>query len=210
MKILSKFLLFSVFVFLPAVVCAQDFKFFRDCGFAPALEIYTTDGHGLVSPQIVGYLEDGQNCLNIDVMELKDKVKWLDTAVGWNTDEFKDLLDELKQTKDDLHTAETKIETLENRLTTAEDEIQELKFDSRIPLHPANRKATANRPSGFIPDTPATTPHPAIKKSDASKPKAPASKPTSGFVPDFPPMSPASKPKALDNKQTPAVKEGPH
>ena len=85
MKILAKFLLFSVFVFLPAVVCAQDFKFFRDCGFAPALEIYTTDGHGLVSPQIVRYLEDGQNCLNIDVMELKDKVKWLDTAVGWNT-----------------------------------------------------------------------------------------------------------------------------
>jgi hypothetical protein len=82
---------------------------------------------------------------------------------------------------------------LENRLTTVEDEIQELKFDSRIPPHPASRKAAANKPSGLIPDTPATTPHPAITKSDASKPKAPA-----------------SKPKAPANKQTPAVKEGTH
>ena len=157
MKILSKFLLFSVFVFLPAVVCAQDFKFFRDCGFAPALEIYTTDGHGLVSPQIVGYLEDGQNCLNIDVMELKDKVKWLDTAVGWNTDEFKDLLDELKQTKDDLHTAETKIETLEDTLKS-DEHMTEAMFS--LFARTGNSKPAASKPKA-----PVSKPKPAVDSS---------------------------------------------
>jgi seryl-tRNA synthetase len=210
-KILAKFLLSSVFVFLPAVVCAQG-----PCGWASS----ATDIFGRVSPEKVDRLVDNQNCLNDNLgkledkldnlTKLKDKVEFLDTLVRSDAGDTTALLDELRQTKDDLQTAETKIETLENRLTTAEDEIQELKFDSRIPPHPANRKAAVNKSSGFIPETPATTPHPASKKPDATKPKAPASKPTSGFVPDFPPMSSASKPKAPDNNPTPVVKEGAH
>ena len=181
MKILAKFLLSGVFVFLPAVVCAQDILGLHDdCGFAPALKMYTTDLDGKVSPQVVEMLEDGQNCLNDNLIRLKTSVKSLQSPLISNEDLTTDILflqDKLKQTELDLHTAETKIETLENRLTTAEDEIQELKFDSRITTHPANRKAAAIKSSGFIPDTPATTPHPASKKSDASKPKAPVNTP---------------------------------
>jgi hypothetical protein len=193
-KILAKFFLPSVFAFLPAVVCAQG-----PCGWASS----ATDIFGKVSPEKVDRLVDNQNCLNDNLgkladkldnlTKLKDKVEFLDTLVGSDAGDTTALLDELRQTKYDLQTAETKIETLENRLMTAEDDIQELKFDSRIPPHPANRKAAANKPSGFIPDTPVTTTHPAIKKSDASKPKAPANKPT----------APVIKPK-------PAVNEGTH
>jgi hypothetical protein len=199
-KILAKFLLFSVFVFLPAVVCAQGL--YGDCGWASS----ATDIYGRVRPEAVDHLVDGQNCLNdnlkdlkkkIDnLTELKDKVVFLDTLERSHAGDITALLDELRQTKDDLQTAETKIETLENRLMTAEDDIQRLKFDSfdsRIPPHQTSRKAAAQKPSGLIPGTPATTPLPAIKKSDASSPKAPTSKPT----------APVIKPK-------PAVKEDTH
>lgn len=192
MKILVKFLLSSVFVFLPAVCCAQDdFGLDKHCGFAPALKGFTVETRVWidnklieeVSPQIVEMLEDGQNCLNDNLIGLKTSVESLHTQMGWNADsnlgfrnDIKDLQDKLKQTELDLYSAETKIETLENRLTTAEDEIQELKLYSRIPPHPTNRKA-ANKSSGFIPDTPATTHHPASKNSDSNKPKTPDNKP---------------------------------
>lgn len=147
--------MFSVFVFLPAVGCAQDvYGLYSDCGFPPALAIYTVDRDGRVSPDIVKILEDGQNCLNVNLIGLKASVESLHTQVGWNADDMKDMRDELKQAELDRHTAETKIETLEDRLSKAEGEIQELKLDFPLP------------------------PHRAIKKSDASKPKAPASKPT--------------------------------
>jgi hypothetical protein len=215
MKILAKFLLSSVFVFLPAVVCAQDV--YSYCGFSPALETAletsALDPDGIVRQDILKYLMDGQNCLNDNLTKLKESVEF-EKRWGSNNNDIIGLLDELKQTKDDLQTAAAKIETLEDRLSKAEDDIQELReeltFYSPLPPHPASRKAPANKPSGFIPDTPATTPRPASKKPDASKPKAPASKPTSGFVPDFPPMSSASKPKAPDSNPTPAVKEGTH
>ena len=71
---------------------------------------------------------------------------------------------------------------MESKLTSAELEFQDLTekliFYSPLPSHLANRKAAANKPSGFIPDTPATTPHPVSKKSDATKPTAPVNKPT--------------------------------
>jgi hypothetical protein len=198
-KTFAKFLLSSVFVFLPAVVCAQDILGLKDnCGFAPALKIYTTDLNGKVSPQIVEDLEDGQNCLNDNLIGLKESVKFLDTRMGWsademkwNADDIKDLRDKLKQAGLDLHTAETTIETLEDRLSKAEDEIQELQLDLPIPLHRAIKKPDASKSSGFVPDTPAITPHPASKKSGSSKPKSPASKPTTPL-----------------NKPTPAGKEG--
>src|ERR1035441_5461483 len=167
MKILAKFLLSGVFVFLPAVVCAQG-----PCGFSPlmesALAVEITDMDRSGSPDIVlhldvfEHLENGQNCLNDNLTKLKDKVEFLDTLVGSDAGDTTALLEELRQTKDDLQTSETKIETLENRLMTAEDDIQQLKFDSfdsRIPPHPTSRKAAANKPSGFIPGTPATKPH---------------------------------------------------
>ena len=201
MKILAKFLLSSVFVFLPAVGCAQDVHgLYSDCGFAPALKIYTTDLNGRVSSEIVEMLEDGQNCLNVNLTGLKASVESLHTEMGWNADEkkwtaddIKDMRDKLKQAELDLHTAETRVETVEDRLSKAEDEIQELQLEFPIPPHRAIKKPDASNSSGFIPETPATTPHPAIKKSDTGNPKAPA-----------------SKPKAPVNKQTPAVKEGTH
>ena len=135
-KILAKFLLSSVFFFLPAVVFAQvAHGLHSDCGFAPALKIYTTDLNGRVSSEMVEMLEDGQNCLNGNLMELKESVESLHTQTRWNADEkkwnaddVKDLRDKLEQAEHDLHTAETKVETLEDRLSTAENEIEELKL----------------------------------------------------------------------------------
>jgi septal ring factor EnvC (AmiA/AmiB activator) len=128
-KILAKFLLSSVFFFLPAVVFAQvAHGLHSDCGFAPALKIYTTDLNGRVSSEIVEMLEDGQNCLNGNLMELKESVESLHTQTRWNADDVKDLRDKLEQAEHDLHTAETKVETLEDRLSTAENEIEELKL----------------------------------------------------------------------------------
>jgi len=189
-KILAKFLLSSVFVFLPAVGCAQDILGLHDdCGFAPALKIYTKELDGKVSPQIVEMLEDGQNCLNGNLIRLKTSVESLHTQMGWNADsnlgfrnDFQDLQDKLKQTELDLHTAVTKIETLEDRLRTAEETLQVLKLSAWMPPRPAsNPKATV------------------------SKPKAPVNMPTPGK-----PKAPTSKPTAPVNKPTPAVKEGTH
>jgi hypothetical protein len=171
MKILAKFLLSSVFVFLPAVCCAQnDFGLQEDCGFPPALKTHAgIPLFGATARELVdGFdeleygvnkLEDGQNCLDVNLMRLKTSVESLHTQIGWNADsnlrfrnDIKDLQDKLKQTELDLHTAETKIETLENRLTIAE-------FYSRIPPHPTNRKAAANKPKA-----PVNKPTPAAKE----------------------------------------------
>jgi hypothetical protein len=157
-KILAKFLLSSVFVFLPAVGCAQDdFGIHKDCGIPPALKVYTVGPDGRVEPMIVEDLEDGQNCLNENLIRLRTSVESLHTQVGWNADshlefrnEIQDLQDKLEQTELKLHTAETKIETLEGRLTTAEEAIEGL-----------NRKAPASKP-----------------KAPARKPTAPVNKPT--------------------------------
>lgn len=219
MKILAKFFQSSVFVFLPAVVCAQG-----PCGFSPLMESalaneITDMGRGGRADifeylDVFGHLEDGQNCLNDKLEKLKESVefekRWNTNAIDirGNADDIKDLRDKLKQAELDLYTAETRIETLENNLATAEDEIQELKFGSRIPPRPASRKPATSKSSRFIPVTPSPTPHPTSKKPDATKPMPSVGKPTSGFVPDFPPMSPASKPKAPDSKPTPAVKDG--
>jgi peptidoglycan hydrolase CwlO-like protein len=182
-KILAKFLLSSVFVFLPAVGGAQDTLGIHDsCGFAPALKGFTVEtsvwiNNKLieeVSPQIVEMLEDRVNCLNDNMMQLNASVKSLQSPLISNENLTTDILllqDKLKQAELDRHTAETKIEDLEaslhlieRRLAMAEDEIEWL------------------------------TPKPSrIQKAPANKPKAPASKPT----------APASKP-------TPAVKEGTH
>jgi hypothetical protein len=201
-KILAKFLLSSVFVFLAAVGCAQDILGLHDdCGFAPALKGFTVEtsvwiNNKLieeVSPQIVEMLEDRVNCLNDNMMQMNASVKSLQSPLISNENLTTDILllqDKLKQTELDLHTAETKVEDqeaslhlIERRLAMAEDEIEWLTPKARA----SKPKAPVSKPtSGFIPDTPATTPHPASKKSDAGKPKAPA------------------------NKPTPAVKEGTH
>lgn len=200
MKILKKFLLSSVFVFLPAggvvSLYAQSWSQYKDCGFPPALKVYTVDLDGRVNAATVEDLEDGQNCLNENQIRLKTSVEDLHSLLITNGDLETDILDlqnEVKQTAFDLHTAETKIETLENRLTAAEDEIQELTFDSRVPPHPASGRATAN------------------------KPKVPVSRPTTEWDAQGNPIKPASKPKAPTSKPTasinkpkPVVKEGAH
>jgi hypothetical protein len=199
-KILVKFLLSSVFVFLPAVGCAQ-YGLYGDCPFPPR-GVYTIERDNAT---IVNDLENGQNCLNDGLKELKLDVENLQSPLKGNDNlktEILELQNQLAQTKLDLHTAETKNETLEaslhlidRRLAMAEDEIEWL-----TPKAPASRPKTPVRkpPSGFIPDTPTTTPHPASKKPDASKPKTPVNKPTPG------------KPTAPANNPTPAVKEGTH
>ena len=166
MKFLAKFLLSSVFVFLPAVGCAQvDLGLHEDCGFPPALKVFTVETRTwinnklieVVSPQIVETLEDGQNCLNVNLMRLRASDKDLHTQMGWIADshletrnDIKDLQDKLKQTELDLHAAETKIETLEKNYDMLNLQLTAL---------------TARRP---------------VSKplAPASKPKAPASKPT--------------------------------
>jgi hypothetical protein len=178
-KILAKFLLSSVFVFLPAVGRAQDDYFVpqKNCG-SLLTQANTT---------VVEELADKQDCINGNQIQLKTSVENLRFRMRSNETDILVLEDKLKL---DLHTAEAKIETLEaslhlieRRLAMAEDEIEWL-----TPKAPASKpKAPVSKPtSGFIPDTPPTTPHPASKKSDASKSKTPV------------------------NKPTPAVKEGTH
>jgi hypothetical protein len=164
-KILAKSLLSSVFVFLPAVGCAQDvLGLHNDCGFAPALKMYTTGLGGKVSPQIVEMLEDGQNCLNDNLIRLRASIKSLQSPLISNESFTTDILllqDKLKQTELNLHTAETKIETLEDRLRTAEETLQLLQLRASMPPRPARSP-----------------------KATVSKPKAPVNKPTQQTAPE--------------------------
>jgi hypothetical protein len=88
-------------------------------------------------------------------------------------------VNEIDDTRKVLNTAINKLYETEHRLTKAEETIDVLNLRLLALEVPARKpKAPVSKPtSGFIPDTPATTPHPASKKSDASKPKAPVNKP---------------------------------
>lgn len=138
MKILAKFLLFSVFVFLPAVGCAQDVHgFYSDCGISPAAMVYE------VSSEIVLRLENGQNCLNKNLMELAERIERLHYDLTSNHDlaaESLDLQKKLEQTEDDLRAAKIRIQYLEN-------DVQELKFDSSIERHLGPRVVVASKPA---------------------------------------------------------------
>lgn len=171
MKIFAKFLLSSVFVFLPAVGYAQDDYFVpqKNCG-SLLTQANTT---------VVEELADRQDCINGNQMQLKGSVENLRFRMRSNEIDILTLQDKLKL---DLHTAEARIEDLEaslhlveRRLAMAEDEIEWL-----TPKAPASKpKAPINKPSSsFIPDTPAITSHPASETSDVSKPKTPVNKPT--------------------------------
>ena len=83
MKISAKFLLSSVFVFLPAVGCAQnDFGLYGNCPFPPhGVYIIERD-----NATIVKHLEDGQNCLNDSLTELKLDVENLQSPLRGNDD----------------------------------------------------------------------------------------------------------------------------
>jgi len=137
-KILAKFLLFSVFVFLPAVGCAQDVHgFYSDCGISPAAMVYE------VSSEIVLRLENGQNCLNKNLMELAERIERLHYDLTSNHDlaaESLDLQKKLEQTEDDLRAAKIRIQYLEN-------DVQELKFDSSIERHLGPRVVVASKPA---------------------------------------------------------------
>jgi len=202
MKILARFVLSSILLFLPAVSYAQnDFRLDKDCGFAPAMRVYTVEARVWidnkliqeVSPQIVEKLEDGQNCLNENLIELKASVKSLQSPPIKNVDLATDILlmqDKLKHAELDLRTAKSKMEALEDRLRTTEEAIQLLQLRSWTPARPgSDPKTTASKrknpvnqptqqakPQGNPWDKPATS---AIKpKVPDSNPEAPVNKPT--------------------------------
>jgi regulator of replication initiation timing len=196
-KILAKFLLSSVFVFLPTVCCAQ-YGLYGDCPFPPR-GVYTIERDNAT---IVNDLENGQNCLNDGLKELKLDVENLQSPLKGNDNlktEILELQNQLAQTKLDLRMEETKIETLQNSYDKLTHLFDRMLYDrlNNSGLSAHKPTAPASKPtSGFIPDTPAITPHAASKKSDASKPKTTYNKP--------------GKPTAPANNPTPAVKEGTH
>ena len=169
MKILAKFLLFSVFVFLPAVGCAQDVHgFYSDCGISPAAMVYE------VSSEIVLRLENGQNCLNKNLMELAERIERLHYDLTSNHDlaaESLDLQKKLEQTEDDLRAAKIRIQYLEN-------DVQELKFDSSIERHLGPRVVVASKPAKQSGAQVKPIPPANKTKAPASNPKGPVSKPT--------------------------------
>jgi hypothetical protein len=162
-KILAKFLLSSVFVFLPAVGCAQnDFRLYGNCPFPPhGVYIIERD-----NATIVEHLEDGQNCLNDSLMKLKLDVEDLQSPLRGNDDlktEILKLQDQLAQTKLDLRMDETKIETLQHSY----DMLSHL-FDRML-----NDKLNDSGLAARKPVAPASKP-----KASVSKPKAPVNKQT--------------------------------
>jgi hypothetical protein len=162
-KILAKFLLSSVFVFLPAVGCAQnDFGLYGNCPFPPhGVYIIEQD-----DAAIVKHLEDGQNCLNDGLTQLKLDVESLQSPLRGNDDLKTNLLelqDQLAQTKLDLRMDETKIETLQHSY----DMLSHL-FDRMLNDRLNDSGLAARKPAA-----PASKP-----KAPVSKPKAPVNKQT--------------------------------
>jgi len=178
-KISAVFLLSGFFLLLPAVgvvpLYAQTLSQMKDCGFAPALATFTVERRvrvesgpplEIVSPQIVGYLEDGQNCLNDNQMSLKASVKDLQFLLISNDDfetDILDLRDKLKQAKVDLDAAkadlEMKLDRTEVDLRIAKANIEILQQEVLLLAGPS-----ARRP-------------PSKPKAAASKPKAPVNEP---------------------------------
>ena len=155
-------------------VYAQTLSQREECGFAPALKIYTVDLDGRVSPTIVGYLEDGQNCLDANQILLETRVHTLEFQLKSNGDletDILDLQDKLKQAELDLDTAKTKIETLETKIETLEMSDRMLNDTLSGML---NHQFTASTPRRPV-SKPKAPVNPA--KAAASKPKAPVNKP---------------------------------
>jgi hypothetical protein len=150
-KILATFLLSSVFVFLPAAGSAQnDFGLYGNCPFPP---------HGVYierdNATTVKELEDGQNCLNDSLTELKLDVENLQSPLRGNDDLKTNILElqsQLAQTKLDLRMDETKIETLQHSYDMLSHLIDRILNDpglaARKPTAPTSKpKATASRPT---------------------------------------------------------------
>jgi predicted RNase H-like nuclease (RuvC/YqgF family) len=96
-----------------------------------------------VSSEIVLRLENGQNCLNKNLMELAERIERLHYDLTSNHDlaaESLDLQKKLEQTEDDLRAAKIRIQYLEN-------DVQELKFDSSIERHLGPRVVVASKPA---------------------------------------------------------------
>jgi hypothetical protein len=183
MKILAKFLLSSVFVFLTAGVAAQA----QDCGVPLTLKMGLDREVGAT----VKALEDGQDCLNDSLKSLKLDVENLQSPLRSNDDlktEILELQNQLEQTKLDLRATEMKIETLQHSY----DMLSHL-FDRML-----NDRLNGSGLAAPKPKAPASKP---LTQWDAQgNPIQPANKPT----------APASKPKAPVNEPTPAGKEGTH
>lgn len=155
MKILATILLSSVFVFLPDVGRAQnDFGLYGNCPFPPhGVYIIERD-----NATIVKELEDGQNCLNDSLTELKLHVEDLQSPPRGNDDlktEILELQSQLAQTKLDLRMDETKIETLQHSYDMLSHLIDRMLNDSglaaRKPTAPASKpKSTASKPTSAV------------------------------------------------------------
>src|ERR1035441_807076 len=148
------FLLSSVFVFLPAVGCAQnDFGLYGNCPFPPhGVYIIERD-----NATIVKELEDGQNCLNDSLMELKLDVENLQSPLRGNDDlktKILELQNQLAQTKLDLRMDETKIETLQHSY----DMLSHL-FDRML-----NDRLNDSGLAASKPKAPVNKPTPAVKE----------------------------------------------
>ena len=183
MKIFAKFLLSSVFVFLFAM------------GVEP---LYAQTSLPCVDLQKGFDFEVGTQAPQEAIEHLQTKVKKMEAcleAMQFNASIYDAplMVNQIDDNRKKLLTVETKLYETEERLRKAEEKIEIL--DLRLSaLEPRARKAPVrNHAPDFIPDTQATTPHPASKKSDTSKPKAPT-----------------SKPKTSVNKPTPAVQVGTH
>jgi len=167
-KISAKFLLSSVFVFLPAIGCAQDDYFVpqKDCGSLRAFGNTT----------IVEELADKQACIIGNQIQLKASVENLRFRVSGNEIDIKILEDKLKQTllETKIELLEANLHSLERRLSMAEDEIEWL-----------TPKAPASKPKAAVSKPKTTASKPATEWNaqgkpiqPITKPKAPVSKPT--------------------------------
>jgi nitrogen regulatory protein PII-like uncharacterized protein len=147
-KILAKFLLSSVFVFLPATgvvpLYAQHYR-----GVLPSSyqELRDYDSIGVKSDEqkAIENLEERCQHLEDAMKEMQFNASIYDAHL---------MVDQIDDNRKKLLTVETKLYETEDRLTKAEETIAAL--DLRLlALEASKRKARVSKPtSGFIPDTP--------------------------------------------------------
>jgi len=190
MKTSAKFLLFGASVFLPAMgvvpLYAQHYR-----GVLPSSyqELRDYDSIGVKSDEQKAIEDLETRCETAEhaLKEMQFNASIYDSHL---------MVNQIDDNRKVLNTALNKLYETEHRLTKAEETIDVLNLRlSVLEARSSKPKDPVRKPTpDFIPDSPAITPHPAIKKSDASKPKTPVNKPTPG------------KPTAPANNPTPAVK----
>jgi hypothetical protein len=188
-----KFLLLSVFFVLPAVCCGQD-NFDLLLAQINKVQRQSQDKQFELEMKLQDQAKDiqdlakRQDALRTSLGNANFDIEFLKSMRG--ADDVSKKLDavesKLYETGERLRKAEATIEILDLRLSA---------------LEPRARRAPArNRAPDSFPDTPATAPHPATKKSDASKPKTTANKPTREYDAQGNPIPVAMKPQNPSSK----------